>query len=436
MNLLRNKVLKNATWIVGCKIIQSLISFIIGIFTARYLGPSNYGLINYAASLVAFFVPIMQLGLPDILVKEFISHPEDEGKILGTSLVFNIVSAVASIIGIFTFSLVANAGDITTSLVCLLYSLTLFFQATEMTLYWFQAKLLSKFPSVASLVGYTITAVYKVYILFSGKSIVWFAITHVIEAFVISVLLLLIYFLKFKQTLAFSFSLGRKMISKSKHYISSGLMIVVFQQTDKIMIKFMLGESEIGYYSSAITCIAITGFLFSAIIDSARPWVLEGKAYSNKIFEERVTVLSTIVITVSLFQSIFMTLLADYIIMILYGEQFLPAAGILKVAVWYVSFSYIGNVRNVWILGEEKQKYLPVINIIGASANVLLNLSLIPIFGATGAAWASVCTQFFTNFVLSFAFKSMRPVGFIIIKSLDPRILINLLKKRAKESVH
>lgn len=432
MFLLRNKVLKNATWIVGCKIIQSLISFIIGIFTARYLGPSNYGLISYAASLVAFFVPIMQLGLPDILVKEFISHPEDEGKILGTSLVFNIISAFASIIGIFTFSLVANAGDKTTTLVCLLYSLTLIFQATEMTLYWFQAKLLSKFPSIASLVAYTITALYKVYILLSGKSIVWFAITHVIEACVISILLLLVYFLKFKHTLSFSFSLGIKMISRSKHYISSGLMIVVFQQTDKIMIKFLLGETETGFYSSAITCIAITGFLFSAIIDSARPWVLEGKSCSNRVFEERVTVLSSVVVTVSLLQSIFMTLLADYIVLILYGEQFLPASGILRVAVWYVTFSYIGNVRNVWILGEEKQKYLPVINIIGASANVLLNALLIPVFGAVGAALASVCTQFFTNFVLSFAIKSMRPAGFIIIKSFDPRIIFNLLKKRAK----
>lgn len=432
MFLLRNKVLKNATWIVGCKIIQSLISFIIGIFTARYLGPSNYGLISYAASLVAFFVPIMQLGLPDILVKEFISHPEDEGKILGTSLVFNIISAFASIIGIFTFSLVANAGDKTTTLVCLLYSLTLIFQATEMTLYWFQAKLLSKFPSIASLVAYTITALYKVYILLSGKSIVWFAITHVIEACVISILLLLVYFLKFKHTLSFSFSLGIKMISRSKHYISSGLMIVVFQQTDKIMIKFLLGETETGFYSSAITCIAITGFLFSAIIDSARPWVLEGKSCSNRVFEERVTVLSSVVVTVSLLQSIFMTLLADYIVLILYGEQFLPAAGILRVAVWYVTFSYIGNVRNVWILGEEKQKYLPVINIIGASANVLLNALLIPVLGAAGAALASVCTQFFTNFVLSFAIKSMRPAGFIIIKSFDPRIIFNLLKKRAK----
>lgn len=431
MNI-ENRVLKNASWIVGCKIIQSLISFVIGIFTARYLGPSNYGLISYAASLVAFFVPIMQLGLPDILVKEFVSHPENEGKILGTSLVFNIISAFASIIGIFTFSLVANVDDRATSIVCLLYSLTLIFQATEMTLYWFQAKLLSKFPSIASLVGYTITAVYKVYILFSGKSIVWFAITHVIEAFVISVLLLLVYFLKFKKTLSFSLSMGKGMISRSKYYISSGLMIVVFQQTDKIMIKFMLGETETGYYSSAISCIAITGFLFSAIIDSARPWVLEGKSSSNKMFEERVTVLSSIVITVSLLQSIFMTLLADYIVMILYGKQFLPAAGILKVAVWYVTFSYIGNVRNVWILGEDKQKYLPVINVIGASANVLLNLLFIPILGATGAALASVCTQFFTNFVLSLIFKSMRPVGFIIIKSLNPRIIITLLKKRAK----
>lgn len=430
MKLLGNKILKNASWIVGCKIIQSLISFIIGIFTARYLGPSNYGVISYAASITAFFVPIMQLGMPDILVKEFVSCPEKHGEIMGTSLVLNMVSALASIVGVVTFSLVANADDKTTTLVCLLYSLTLVFQAAEMTMYWYQSQLLSKFPSIASLAGYTVTAIYKVYILFSGKSIVWFAVTHVIEAFIISVILLWIYFLKFKQTLRFSFSLGIEMISRSKHYISSGLMIVLFQQTDKIMIKFMLGEAETGYYSSAITCVAITGFLFTAIIDSARPWVLEGKKHSREIFEDRVKVLSSVVITVSLLQSIFMTILADYMVMILYGEQFLPAAAILKVSAWYVTFSYIGNVRNVWILGEEKQKYLSVINIIGASTNVVLNFALIPIFGAVGASLASVCTQFFTNFVLSFVLKPMRAVGFIIVKSFNPRILFNLLKER------
>ena len=66
-----NRVFKNAAWIIGCKIAQSLISLIIGLLTARYLGPSNYGIISYVASIVAFAVPIMQLGLNATLVKKF-----------------------------------------------------------------------------------------------------------------------------------------------------------------------------------------------------------------------------------------------------------------------------------------------------------------------------------------------------------------------------
>ena len=47
--------------------------------SARYLGPSNFGLINYAVSVVAFAVPIMQLGLPNILVQEMVEANDSEG---------------------------------------------------------------------------------------------------------------------------------------------------------------------------------------------------------------------------------------------------------------------------------------------------------------------------------------------------------------------
>ena len=97
---IKNRVINNASWIIGCKIMQSILSFLIGIFTARYLGPSNYGLISYAASVVAFFSPIMQLGFSATLVQEFISQPEKEGSILGTSLVLNIVSAFCCVLGV------------------------------------------------------------------------------------------------------------------------------------------------------------------------------------------------------------------------------------------------------------------------------------------------------------------------------------------------
>lgn len=51
--MLHNKTIQNAKWIIGCKIVQSLLQMVVGMLSARYLGPSNYGLINYAASIVA-----------------------------------------------------------------------------------------------------------------------------------------------------------------------------------------------------------------------------------------------------------------------------------------------------------------------------------------------------------------------------------------------
>ena len=82
-----NKVIKNASWIIICRVIQALLALIISMITARYLGPSNYGLLNYAISIVTFVLPIMKLGITSILVQEFISEPEKEGETLGTSLV-------------------------------------------------------------------------------------------------------------------------------------------------------------------------------------------------------------------------------------------------------------------------------------------------------------------------------------------------------------
>ena len=80
-------IFNNAKWIIICKVLQSLLQLIIGMFCARYLGPSKYGLINYAASIFAFVLPITRLGFDASLVNEYIRHPEKEGEIMGTGIV-------------------------------------------------------------------------------------------------------------------------------------------------------------------------------------------------------------------------------------------------------------------------------------------------------------------------------------------------------------
>lgn len=425
---MKNSVFKNAGWIIGCKIAQSLINLVIGLITARYLGPSNFGVISYVSSIVAFAMPIMQLGLKHTLVKEFVGAPEQEGKTLGTALVINLISSFFCVIGSIAFVMVANAGEKETILVCALYSLSLVFHATEMTQYWFQSKLLSKYPSLASLCAYVVVALYKIYLLVTQKSVIWFALSNVLDYFLISVILMVFYRKLAEQRLSVSWQVGRAMLSRSKYYIIPSLMVMIFQHTDRVMLKLMIGESETGLYSAAFTCIGISAFVFNAVLDSARPLVLEEKGQDEALYEKRVTQLYSIITCMSLAQSIGMTLLAKPIVSLLFGSAYSKTAEILAVAVWYSTFSHYGEVRNIWILAEGKQKYLTAINVVGALSNILLNLFLIPIWGAIGAAIASLITQFFTNVIIGFVFKPIRRNNYLMVKSLDPKVITEMLR--------
>ena len=427
MKFLKNSVLKNAGWIIGCKIVQSLINLVIGLITARYLGPSNYGVISYVASVVAFALPLMQLGLKQTLVKEFIQAPDREGQILGTALTINIVSSIVCMIGSVSFVAFVDAGEKETILVCGLYSLTLLFQATEMTQYWFQSKLLSKYPSISTLCAYIAVALYKVYLLVTQKGVIWFAFSNVLDYFLISIILMLFYRKIGNQKLSVNWAMGREMLSRSKYYIIPSLMVMIFQHTDRIMIKLMIDQTETGVYSAAITCIGISGFVFAAVIDSARPAILEAKKKDQAIYEKKVTQLYSVITFMSLAQGVVMTVLAKPIVLFLYGKQYSGAASILAVAVWYVTFAYYGSVRNIWILAEEKQKHLTGINVAGALANVALNFLLIPVWGAIGAALASLFTQFFTNVIIGFIFKPIRRNNYLMIKSWNPKVLAEII---------
>lgn len=429
MNIEKNKIIKNASWIIVCRIAQSIINLVIGMISARYLGPSNYGIINYAGSIVAFMVPVVQLGFRNTFVQEVIAEPDKEGEIIGTILASTLVSSFLGIIGIAAFVSIVNRGQTDTIIVCVLYSGCLIFQMMELIQYWYQAKLLSKYTSIVSLCAYAVVSLYKVFLLITGKSIYWFAVSQAMDYFLVSSALIIIYFKLGGQKLKFSFMLLHKMFAKSKYYILSGLMVTIYQNTDRVMLSIMLGEEANGYYSAAITCAGVAAFVFSAIIDSGRPVIFEGKKKSYQIFEDNITKLFSLIIYLGFAQSIFFTVMSKLCVGILYGQAYAPAAAVLRIITWYSTFSYMGSVRNIWILSEGKQHYLLWINLIGAIINIVGNYILIPLYGASGAAIASVATYFFVDYVLCFVIREIRPCSRLIVKSLNPNIILSMIRR-------
>ena len=191
--LLKNKVVKNAGWLIGGRVYHMALAFVVGVLTARYLGPSNYGLINYATTYTAFFSSFCTLGINSVIVKNFVDHPDEEGETIGSAIILRTISSVLSLIMMVCITLIADKGETTTHVVVALCGIGVLFQVMDTLNYWFQSKLQSKYAAIATVISYTVVSLYKVWLLFTGKSVEWFAISTSIDYMVVAIVLLIMY---------------------------------------------------------------------------------------------------------------------------------------------------------------------------------------------------------------------------------------------------
>lgn len=418
-NILKSKVTRNAGWIIGGQIYHMILAFAVGLLTARYLGPSNYGLINYAATYTSFFSSFCTLGINSVIVKNFVDYPDEEGLAIGSAIIMRTVSSFLSVIMMFCITIIADKGERTTHIVIFLCSIGVIFQVMDTLNYWFQAKLQSKFAAIATLISYTVVSIYKVWLLITGKSVEWFAVSTSLDYFVVAVVLLIMYKKHNGPKFAFSVKKAKEIFLSSYHFILAGLMVSIYGSTDRFMLKQMINETEVGYYSTAVSICNTWVFILSAIIDSLYPVILQSFGQDKKKFERKNRQLYAIVFYISVSVSIFFSIFATPIVTILYGSQYLPAASALRVVTWYTAFSYLGVARNAWMVCYNRQNYLKYLYIGATITNVIMNALMIPKGGATGAAMASLITQMSTILIFPACIKQLRPNVKLMIEAIQ-----------------
>lgn len=426
--LKNNKIVVNSSWIIGGKVAQMVISFFVGILTARFLGPSNYGLLNLAIAYASFILPICTLGISNVIVKEFIDNPE-EGEILGSSIGIRCITSILSIFILLIAVFLMNPNNKDLQKISFIYSFVLILRSFDLFEYYYQAKLMSKICSIASIIAYIITSIYRIILLILNTSVYWFAFAYVLDMLIYILLLLVIYNKQNGKKLYFKWVLAKKILGKSYHYILSSLMVVIYAQTDKIMIGKMLGEKDVGIYSTAVAICSVWTFVLQAIIDSLRPSIIESFNRDRKAYHKNIILLYSIVIWISIVVSTLFCILAKYIILILYGNKYLNAVSPLRIITWYTCFSYIGVARNIWSVCEEKQKYEKIYALSGAITNIVLNFILIPFWGINGAALASLITQLVTNLVVPYLIKETRENAILVIRGFNIVRLIKEIRK-------
>lgn len=417
-HFLKNRTVANAGWIIGGRIANKLLAFLVGILTARYLGPGNYGLVNYAATYTTFFASLCTLGINSVIIKNFVDHPGEEGQAIGTTLVLRAISSALSAVMIVGVSSFLDREEPLTILVVAVSSLGLIFQIFDTFNQWFQYHLQSKYTAAATVASYIAVSGYKLFLLITGKSVVWFALATSVDYIVLAAVLLVIYWKTGGPALSVSGTKAKQLLGASVSFILASLMASVYASTDKLMLKHLLNDAAVGYYGVAVSLSTTWAFVLQAVITSVQPSIIQVYESDRALFERRNRQLYAIVFYGAMMISLVICLLAEPIVLCLYGEDYAGAVLPLQIVVWYTAFSYLGVARNAWMVCENRQKYLKYLYFSAALINILLNAVLIPGCGAAGAAAASLMTQIISAFVLPLMIRPLRANAVLMLEAV------------------
>lgn len=425
----KSKFIQNTGWIMFAQIYQMLLSLVIGVLSARYLGPGNYGTINYAASYISFFTIACALGLEGIAVKEIVDDRENEGVVLGSCIVMRLAAGFLSMIAVCAIVAVANPGDQVLLKVAFMQSLVLLFNAFHIIDTWYQSYLRSKTSTIIKCIAYTGMSAYRVWLLIAGKSVEWFAFATSLDALLIAILFLLRYRKDGSQKLRFNIIKSKYLIGLSYHLIISYLMAVIYNQMDRIMIGKMIDQTHVGYYAAATTICHMWLFIPQALANSAQPLIIGLKRKDEALYKKRIKQLSSTIFWMGVLFAICITILSHFVIDILYGPDYAQARDPLILIIWSTVFAAMSYSKSIWMICENKQKYSKYILLCGVIINLTLNSIWIPTIGMDGAATATIITEFACCFIAPFIFKQMRVFAKMQLEAINPIVLYKKIKE-------
>lgn len=405
-------------WLLGGKIVNMILSFFVSLATARYLGPDNFGSINYVAAYVSFFSSITSLGLSVIVIKEISMGKEDDNEVIWTGILMRFLTAVFSTIAVIALVSITDKSDPLLVKIAILESIAILASAFDTFMYWFQGKLLGKYTSIASVVAYIGMSLYRIYLLANNADILWFAFATSVDTLLLSLILMLCYDRENGFHPKVSVRLGKRLMKQSYHYMISGLIAILYSKIDQIMLKQMLDTYSVGLYTAALTIAGLWGMIPSAFIQSVSPILYKNAEENRGMFYKRLRQSYAGIWLLNICWSLGVSIFSYWVIYLLYGKAYLGARGALVIVVWYTGITSIGSLTQVYLATENKNKYVNYFALAGLVTDVVLNALLIPKMGILGAAIATLVTYTVIHIVMPLAIKDTRDAGRLIIQGM------------------
>lgn len=434
----KSRLFKNLSWIFWGNVIHSLLQFLLNIYVARKLSLDDKGIIDYSTAYITFFTAVASLGFGSTITKEFSTHKDQIGEYLCSCIWSSAICGFACM-GILQIIIrILNPGDNTLFIVSLCQSTSIVFSSMNLFVYWYRYNNKANVAAIMRLIAFFISAAWRILAVHLPNALIIYVCGTAAEVLLFGVFMAISFFRRYPNRIRCSFTISKDALKRSYPFIFAAVLITVYSQSDRIMLKNMIDSDAVALYTASAVLAGALSMIPASLIEAFRPDIMEYKQKNENLYQTRFRQLYCIIFWASVAYGLFVTVFSKQIILITYGEKYRGAISSLALIVWYSAFSYFGAVNNMYMVAEGKNKWVEVTTLVGALGNLALNAILIPQMGIVGAALASLLTQIVTNFAMMWIIPDLRKGFSFLCKGVAfigviPQSLKNKQKKENEE---
>ncbi len=393
-------VAKNSVYIIGAQILCKVLTFFFYIIIARYFGDEALGKYAFILNLIGMFIITTNFGLDNLIVRNVAVNHSDGSIYLGDTLIIKFFMAVLAIITLHTIMPITGKSPEVLRLVYF-YSIVLFTEGISTAI----EAIFNAFEKLKYIAVIDITV--NVLKLGMGWLIIInkLSLTHLVAGItLLSGIRTLTAFAIYKYNygnIVFNLKFDRlkQLLTSAYPFAFMGIIAVVYFRIDSIMLSLMKPDEQVGWYSAAFNILAVLTFISYGFSRALFPLLSRLYRESTHAFLKAGERSFNFLIVIGLPISLCISLLADKIILLIYGNDFVNAIPALRLLVWTVPLIYMNAPLLRILYSSGLQKVAMSIGFLTMLFNLTLNFLLIPAYGYMGASFSTLLSEIITFFL-------------------------------------
>ncbi len=404
----KKKAIKSLSLLWAGSLIGSGSTFVIYTVLARKIGPESFGLFSSALATISIFSLLAGFGVSKVWLKLLGKEGWEGIRWIKPSLSFVVLTLIFITIAIFLLTLLELHDDTTRKLliilICYIYGyigVELVCSKLQLEERYNQLAIWQLLPNLSRLL--IILAFY--YLLDISLSVINVGYIYAIIGCVFA--LLGIYQLnkmsKGKFALKGHEQTQRKIVETPKikdvfieawPFGLANLFAFIYVQSDIIMVKYISGDTETGYYNVSFVILSailiIPTILFGKfLMPKYHRWANHDTDRFYRVYKQSNFIM---LVTGSLIM-IIVLLSSQFCIPIIFGREYIPSIVMMNILSITLPISFLAYSVGATLVTKEHMKLKVKLMGIIAFLNIVLNVFLIPHYGAKGAAISTVISN-------------------------------------------